>query len=175
MGKGGTTEGFVDWEEAKETLKMVIAVIAISFLVYFLISLYMTNKASKNLELAKATLEHLVDEINVGSGEVEIYNPEGWVIISWPYDGKRPNSCSNLGWDDCICICKDVNFGQQLLSVLPFIDSLDQFSKKCDDKGICLENTQKLIVRKEGVRQQPILIEHPPLKLNIDQEGKSIK
>jgi len=48
----------------EETLKIIIAIIAISFLVYLLFSLYSANRTSKDLELAKSSLNHLIEEIN---------------------------------------------------------------------------------------------------------------
>ena len=58
---------------AGETLKIIIAVICIGFLVYFLISLYLTSKNSKDLEFAKESLNYLSDEIEDGKTEIEIY------------------------------------------------------------------------------------------------------
>ena len=77
----------------EETLKIVVAVISIGFLVYFLGALYYGGFGDKEEKLAKASLEHLVKEIDAGVTEIEIYNPEGWKIMS---NG------------DLICICKDV-------------------------------------------------------------------
>jgi hypothetical protein len=149
---------------AEETLKMVIAVIAIGFLIYFLTSIYLKSKESKDLELAKASLEHLIEEINLGHDEVEIYNPKGWWISSWPYEDNSPKFCKNLGWNECICICDE-----------PWINSASNFLDLCDEKGICLENVKKLVVRADGDYQSPIEIKNPPIKLNIDLENKIIK
>jgi len=139
---------------AEETLKIVIAVICLLFLAYLLVSIYLNNKTDEELELAKSSLEHLVEEINAGNGEVEIYNPKGWVISSWPRDtvksriifdqeikGDIPLSCSNLGWDSCICICDDAfNFE----------------GNDCDKKGICLKNSAE--VQEGGIKIEPPLI-----------------
>jgi len=75
----------------EETLKIILAVISIGFLIYFLGALYYNGVKDKELDLAKASLEHLVEEINAGATEVEIYNPKGWVILSK---------------DDLVCICE---------------------------------------------------------------------
>ena len=91
---------------AEETLKIILAVIAIGFLAYFLFSLYNTNKTAKELELAEESLDFLVQEINAQRAEVDIYNPNGWIISSWS-SGQLPQTCSNLGWNSCICICKN--------------------------------------------------------------------
>ena len=81
----------------EETLKIVIALICIGFLVYFLGALYYNTTNDEELELAKSSVEYLVDELNAGSSEIEIYNPEGWVILNFPDDS------------DWICICEEVD------------------------------------------------------------------
>ncbi len=149
---------------AEETLKIVIAVIAIGFLVYFLTSLYFKNKDSKDLELAKASLNQLVEEINSGQTDVEVYNPTGWVIVSWQHKvlkgtyGFRkevediPNFCKNLGWVNCLCICKDTTI-------------LNLEGSDCDSNGFCVQSDFK-------IKDNVIKIENPPVKLKIDYSDK---
>lgn len=149
---------------AEETLKIVIAVICIGFLVSFLLSLYFTNQKSQSLEFAEASLSHLVNEIKSGQTEVEIYNPEGWLIIAWPSEFTTgwgpweetkeglPKSCSNIGWGNCICICKGSN------------------PNNCDKKGVCLEGSLDI----EENEKNNIKIENPPLILIIDYENNKI-
>ncbi|MCK5043894.1 hypothetical protein KAR52_02745 [Candidatus Pacearchaeota archaeon] len=144
-----------------ETLKMVIAVICIGFLIYFLTSLYLGNKSSNDLEFAKESLQHLSEGLNSNLDKIEIYNPKGWVIGSWPHlfsKGKlflkktkegMPKSCSNFGWSNCICICPKDN------------------PEECDEKGICIEN--EFIVGEGNIK-----IENLPLVLIIDYENKKI-
>lgn len=144
---------------AEETLKIVIAVICIGFLVYLLTSLYLKNKDSKDLELAKASLEHLVNEINLQHTEVEIYNPKGWVIGVWPHDTNSriwytawlmsetkkglPKYCENLNWNSCICICKKND------------------KNKCDELGYCLQNNLGLDIKDKSIEidKLPIILE----------------
>jgi len=144
---------------AEETLKIVIALICIGFLVYFLVSLYMSNKDAKNLELAKSSLEHLITEVDSGRSEVVIYNPSGWVIGAWPHDTTTrlwytlfimskttkglPNYCENFGWEKCICICKKNK------------------QKMCDELGSCFESDF-------GIDGGSIEIKKPFLKLKIE-------
>ena len=75
----------------EETLKIVIAVICIGFLVYFLFSIYYNSK-DKNFELAEASVQKIVDEADSGGIEVIIYNPEEWYI---------------LNYQNSLCICKE--------------------------------------------------------------------
>ena len=136
--------------------------------------LYLKSQESKDLELAKSSLEHLISEINLEHESVEIYNPEGWVIGVWPgnivskkwYGARQneksiPNFCSNLNWESCICICKN------------------RKAETCDEKGVCENNENKLVIKEEWIstskyRQQIlegdknyIEIENPPIKLLI--------
>ncbi|MDP2673186.1 MAG: hypothetical protein Q8O84_05220 [Nanoarchaeota archaeon] len=143
---------------AEETLKIVIAVISITFLVYLLASLYLNNQDENDLELAKSSLNHLIDEMNVGIVEVEIFNPDGWNLISWNTGEEIPLQCSNLEWSSCLCICDDSWFGSGL--------------EDCNDLGICKENPDLFVV---GVNSpSPIEIKSPSIKLNIDYENKKI-
>ena len=152
---------------AEETLKIIIAVICIGFLAYFLISVYMKSKTDENLEFARASLEHLMKEADsIKNGEmrnVEIWNPKDWVVVSWPHLSEQswgnkylfgmfgdagginvnPLSCSNLGWENCLCICNGKNY------------------EDCDKEGICFQNDFK-------VDGNSIKIENLPLQLKIE-------
>ena len=55
---------------AEETLKIILALICIVFLVYFLVYLYFSNVDSKKLEQAKSSLDYLFKEINSGVNSV---------------------------------------------------------------------------------------------------------
>ena len=154
---------------AEETLKIIISVISIGFLVYFLTSLYFANQGDKELEQAEASLEFLIKEINSleedDVREVTIFNPEGWFIISWPAgvyrifsetENEIPSSCTSLKWKDCICFCEN-----------------DKGSETCDKKGICRESSFK-ITKSEENTENSIKIENPPITLQINSESKEI-
>ena len=154
---------------AEETLKIILAVIAIGFLAFLLFSLYNTNKTAKDLELAEESLDFLVQEIGGQREEVNIYNPKGWIISSWPNiytkgillwkttEEGKPMSCSNLGWDNCICICKDNIARSSELN-------------ECNIAGTCLENPQTFEI------DSPIKIKDPlPITLLIDYDNDNKK
>lgn len=161
---------------AEETLKIIIAVIVIIFLIFFLASLYYANRDAEDLKFAEASIDHLFEQINAQSTTADLYNPEGWVLISWPYAAEKeiPNSCSNLGWKNCICIVKDFSIATYGWSTLPFTDNLrERFLQQSDDKGVCRENKQNFIVKLGGSQGIiPINENSPTLKIN--QEEKSI-
>ena len=162
----------------EEVINVVISLIAIGILAILLYSIYQNNKDSENLEFAKESLSLLVSEISSGKEEVKIYNPEDWVLGTWPHklvvgyssEGSSnfgseilfPESCSNLGWKSCICICNENNV------------------ESCDNDGICLNNPQNFIVvgdiaLKGNVLPEGVIkITNPPITLNIDQTNKKI-
>jgi len=125
-------------------------------------SLYFKSKESEKLELAEASLEHLIEELNAGNSEVEIYNPSGWNIVSWPYGDKSilPKSCSNLGWENCVCICNEETITRRIQGL----------ADDCDNSGFCLEGD--FIIREDRDIYKTSLknsmeISNPPLKLII--------
>src|SRR3990167_3499866 len=103
---------------AEETLKLILAVIAIGFLAYLLFSLYLVNRNSQDLEFARASADGLSLAIREGQAGFDLYNPSEWYLTSWPNDYEsgliikkvindgKPQSCNNLGLNNCICICK---------------------------------------------------------------------
>jgi len=116
---------------AEETLKIVIAVICIMFLVYFLTSLYFNKineeklKHAKNvLTEANENLEDSIDDVrNSGqSKDFPIINPKSWYLFS--FTGKnKPDSCARK---NCLCICDNV------------VDILGRQIKECSKEGVCL-------------------------------------
>jgi len=136
---------------AEETLKIILAVIAIGFLAYLLFSLYQSAKDSKNFELAKESLQFLTSEINSGKTKVDIYNPDSWHISTWS-SLAGPKTCSNLGWEWCICICKEST------------------AESCDENGICLNNEKRLTT----LDFKSIKIEEPPITLDLNYETRKI-
>lgn len=144
-----------------ETLKIILALISIGFLIYFLTALYSGNKDSKDLEFAKDSLQLLTEGLNSNLSKIEIYNPKNWVIGSWPHsfttgrlvwaktEEGMPKSCSNLGWNNCVCICPKDN------------------PDECDEKGTCIEN--EFVIGEGNLK-----IEKLRLVLIIDYENKKI-
>lgn len=79
----------------EETLKIILAVICIIFLVYLLGSLYYNSVRDKEVPLAKASVEYIIKEVNAGATEIQIYNPEGWEILNFK--------------ENLLCICKNID------------------------------------------------------------------
>ncbi|MBU1252345.1 MAG: hypothetical protein KKC96_02000 [Nanoarchaeota archaeon] len=150
---------------AEETLKIIVAVIAIGFLAYLLFSLYGANQDAKYLELAKESLSSLEVAINAQQTDVMIYNPKGWFILAWPHDytfsdwnpfsetttitDARPKSCENLGWSNCICFCDGTT------------------PDKCDSNGVCFQDANEFSFSN-------IKVDKVPATLKIDYGAKTI-
>jgi len=111
----------------EETLKIIVAVICIVFLVYILVAIYNSNSSSEKIEEAKNILSRIETIVSfLEEGEIEnqdLPNPEGWHLYGF-VDNEKPNSCLN---NNCLCICDNV--------LIEFIKSQ---AKKCDEKGTCL-------------------------------------
>jgi len=115
---------------AEETLKIILAVIAIGFLAFFLTSLYFNSINNQKLKQAQTSIERISDVINNLQVEIEDVDitPPGWHLFSFVGE-EKPNSCSG---ENCLCICNNVFLG------------LGSQTEKCAEKGVCeiVENLQ---------------------------------
>jgi len=165
---------------AEETLKIVLAVISIGFLVYFLYALYFANQGNEELEQAEASLEYLIEQINFGSETVEIYNPEDDLLTFWQiafFDSSReyiPESCKSQKWDSCVCICGPSSLSKDEESAV----------KTCDTNGACGELSDIYNVNTEDIDfidkiivgyEYSIPLDNLPMTLEINYDKKIIK
>jgi len=114
----------------EETLKIIIAVICIVFLVFLLTSLYFSLSGKQDSKYAKASLDLVSNEITridvggeVNSAGIQIPNPSGWYLFGFVEEDKKPNLCSG---ENCVCICKNI-----------MIDIFNRQIKSCDSDGVC--------------------------------------
>lgn len=114
---------------AEETLKIIIAVIAIGFLIYFLSQLYFSKVQGDKLKYAESALERTEEIVhNLEGGEVEeqiLANPQGWYLFGFMGEVK-PNSCLD---ENCLCLCP---------KALDYEGRFNRQQKKCTEKGSCL-------------------------------------
>jgi len=116
----------------EETLKMIIAVIAIGFLVVFLVSLYFTKVSGNELNQANANIELIRKTVlNPPQDAISLNNPVGWNLFYFSKENS-PNACAN---ENCLCICDELTLDFDI----PFYGSKDerQFNE-CNEKGACL-------------------------------------
>lgn len=149
---------------AEETLKIVIAVICIGFLIYFLTALYFKNKGNEDLEFAEATLNRLVEEINAGATSFDVYNPGNpWRIVAWPVDGEKPSKCSN--WETCLCFCKGNKAWWEIVIV-----NKPNMKMLCEEKGVCKQLSKEISVKDDDKFYILIQDKDLPLTLNINDK-----
>jgi hypothetical protein len=137
----------------EETLKIVIAVICIGFLVFLLVSLYFSATGQDNKKKAEESMILISREITrVNSGEsfneqgIFVPNPNDWFILSFIGEETKPNMCAG---NNCLCICENV-------AINPFNWRDKAQLKRCDDKGVCffvsnLKKFDKLKIEKSGI------------------------
>ncbi len=120
---------------AEETLKTLIAVIVIVFLVYFLANLYLGKLKDDNIKKSEQLLiksdqsiKNVIDSLKEGESKSlalqEIsYLGDSWHLFSFTGNSEKPNSCAGK---NCLCICDDViteNFFKQ--------------AEECNKDGVC--------------------------------------
>ena len=153
----------------EETVKLIIAVISILFLILFIIFLYNNFTKSKELDEAKSSLDYLTEQIKSGSSTAELFNPKEWAIVSFSLEeGNLPDKCSKVGWESCLCICNPAkgNINSRLA---------------CNLEGTCSENDFRItgdsdiLLSAVGIKLElDGIIITPPLTVSINQEGKTI-
>lgn len=125
---------------AEETLKTVIAVIVIIFLVYFLVNLYFgklkddTIKKSEQLLIkSDQSIKNVVERLKEGESqsmllqEISFFGDDWHLLGFTEVSQEKPNSCAGKS---CLCICDDV------LGEDPF--GLMKQTKECNKNGVCI-------------------------------------
>lgn len=121
---------------AEETLKTVIAVIVIVFLVYFLVNLYVgklkddTIKKSEQILISSdQSIKNIIESLKEGESkslaleQISDWSGDNWHLFSFTGNSEKPNSCAGKS---CLCICDDVvseNFFKQ--------------ANECNKNGVC--------------------------------------
>ncbi|MFH1430899.1 MAG: hypothetical protein ABIG37_00315 [Nanoarchaeota archaeon] len=165
--KGLNKKGFF---LAEETLKIILAVICIGFLIFILGKMYYSYSVDKEDKQAKDTLAYIEKEMNlIKDGEppreIMIYNPAPGTIkggvdwwILYGFSGQeKPSSC---GGKDCVCICKN-SLG------IPLIGT--DLIEKCDEKKICASFSGKISPNRIELTSKNL-----PMTLSITKSGGTI-
>jgi hypothetical protein len=137
---------------AEETVKIILAVICLGFLIFVLGRMYYSYTADKELQQAKDSLAFIEKEANLmktdDSREVVIYSPapknlaDWWILIG--FSGQvAPSSCSG---NDCLCICPNRLVGSDMKT-------------KCEKDGTCISFSGKILsVQQTDLKNLPITI-----------------
>ncbi len=139
---------------ASETLKMVLAIISLGFLIYLLTAIYFSNVNDKKLIEADSVLERISNIIEHSllpeftNEKVTEITPAGWYIFSFT-EGVKPNSCVDLS---CFCICDSV-WG------IPLVGNTQ--AEECDKDGACviIQNLMEFDEIEIGEADNPTSIE----------------
>lgn len=135
-----TKQGFLLGET---TVKLIIAVICLGFLVYFLFSLYTSGEDDKTRQAhailsdsASGSLKTIFERVRRGEGneggiaeEKALPQPSGWHLMAFIDGEVKPNACAG---ERCVCICDEVFFDS-----IVFLSENRQ-AKECNSDGACL-------------------------------------
>tara|TARA_Y100000310_G_scaffold343846_1_gene453461 strand:- start:3005 stop:3481 length:477 start_codon:yes stop_codon:yes gene_type:complete len=127
-----TKKGFLLGEH---TLKIIIAVLCLLLLAYLLFSMYSSYKDNRNLEIAEASLDELIETMKLAKSspqESTILNPKNWILLNYIKTEERPISC-NKG---CICLCEKASSAFPGDYVVAPASRKEQ-TKKCNKIGVC--------------------------------------
>ncbi len=139
----------------EEVLKIIIAVIAIGFLIFLLVSLYFSVTGGQKKKEAEAIMKNEnglaeeIERINLGGATNEqgflIPNPSGWHVFSFAGEDLKPNLCTR---ENCVCICENV--------AISIFNWEKRQVNKCDDKGSCtivsnIKKFDKIKIENKGV------------------------
>lgn len=147
---------------AEETMKIILAVICLGFLIFVLVKMYYSYSGDASQQ-AEDTLKRIETEINSmkegDSREVSVYSPLGWTVGGFS-DDKTPGNvalCLEKSYEkkdgSCLCVCKK-NFFQK--------------EKPCEGNGVCSFFPNKKF--SSGV----IIIENPPVVISITKNSNMI-
>lgn len=163
----------------EETVKIILSVIAILFLILFIVYLYNSFTDKQDLQYANDSLRFLVSQIDSGSTNVQIYNPSNWIIASFPSVSASggigegltgmPRECSSLGWKSCICIYSGTSNLIRQGSIVSF-----DISGSCQPSNFNVSGKVQSSQQYIGTYYNEIIIT-PPLNLTINQQTKTIQ
>ena len=140
---------------AEQVVKIVIALIGLSFLIYLLSSLYFNKIGLENQIKAQDFLLGSRESIktfisgNLSKGDTEFFNPNvpnGWYLFSFTGE-EKPTSCERK---NCLCVCDAVLIYGQI--------------DECNENGACLIVND---LKDYGPELEIQLLVHPPTPLII--------
>lgn len=140
-----------------ETLKIILAVLAIGVLIYLAVSVFGIFRQQYKFEQAKKTLNNIFEQVSssiekkdFSPKELLVVSPQDWTIISFPIIYSRgdnsqtfkPEKCLK---EYCLCICPidKSNFviTSGISSVIKGPDYLlTEISSICSSLGACIES-----------------------------------
>jgi hypothetical protein len=149
---------------AEETMKIILAVICLGFLIFVLGKMYYSYATDKETQQAKDTLGRIEKEINsMNEGEprdIIVYSPASgfvktWVLIS--FSGKeKPLFCSEKNWESCLCICEHLK------------TSYTSIKDRCNEDKVCVYFPAKTL------SSQSVDLVNLPITILVKQDKNTI-
>ena len=150
---------------AEQVVKIVIALIALGFLVYLLSSLYFSGQKADYQEKAtgflKGTtgLKNTLENMANGETKIDFFKsiPDGWYLFGFTGSHKKPPVC---GRENCVCVCENIaNFYE------------DRQVNTCSAEGICMP----LNLRQYGEKEIEIKLQvNPVTKFRINKDASGL-
>ncbi len=129
------------------TLKIIIAVLSISLLLYLLFVIYGSYNDDKKIAQAEADINKIIEKIGLAKTEgvqnLILLEPKGWILINFNKGENRPLSCEG----NCICICEEAV-------------SKSAQPEKCSEIGFCKNIKENVELQKKvySIRKDPVLL-----------------
>lgn len=143
-----------------ESLKMIVAIAGIVFLISLGVSLYGIFTKTSEINQAKNSISEIESKINymeekkINEADILISKPKSWYFISWPLEKKTliPSKCIK----NCICICPKKDL------------------ETCGKEGVCVElKKPAFILDSDGENKESYEIEGLfSLKINFIEDTK---
>ena len=135
-----------------ETLKIIMAVISIVFLVYLSVSLYGIVAQKTKIEQARATIDQIFAEVEGleegEKGDYLVTSPKEWYFVVYEENQNMPTQCKG---NNCLCICPSDGDLERLKDYAGKIDSLfykeNKGIDKCEKEGFCKDMDEKVKIR----------------------------
>jgi hypothetical protein len=111
-----------------EFMKLVIGAMCILVLIYIVYALTNLFIAKSRTEQAKETMKEIFTKMDgLKEGQEITYlllTPDGYSLVAWPNSEGLTKSCSDKGWNNCLCFC-------------PTSGTFSNQKDNCDEAGIC--------------------------------------
>ena len=145
----------------EETLKIIVAILCILLLIFLAYSLYSSFNSNRNLEVAQANLDKIVEGMKVadkeGKFETILVEPKDWIIFSNSINPEnlKPNEqeiCYTKKY--CLCICGGSSMGIH----------------RCGDKTktVCRAFDEKIEFQSNG--NEALFFEIKPTQISIEKK-----
>jgi type II secretory pathway pseudopilin PulG len=142
------------------TLKVIVAILCLAFLLYLLFALYMIFTEKKEIEKAQSTLDYITNiQMSVareqGKAEFPVMVPKNWFILS--YENTK---IGELQCDYCLCVCDEEGWFKNQ-------------EETCAENGICKNLNERIVIPVADGERKIDIGEGKDLVLEYVTEGEN--